>query len=162
MTVILDASPLIFLSKVNLLEVIIQTLDRDVHLSRLVKEELLSPRLDHGEQKRLEAFLDRCQIHNPTKARSFATAMSQADNDSLSLAIHLKATILLADDRILRLMASNQGIRPLGTLGLLMMAKRKGVLSKKQTLAAFETLVGQHGFRISIEVYQDFTAALRN
>lgn len=154
MIVVADASPLIFLAKLRRLDLMGGDRGSAIHASALVHAEVLSPSVANGERQALETFFCGGQIHPPQKARLFATALSPADNDTLALAIRLRAARLLADDRILRAMAAAQGIRPMGTLGLLLAALRQGALSPQKTRRLLDALVRLHGFRIGIEVYQ--------
>jgi uncharacterized protein len=161
MIMVADASPIIFLAKVGRLDWV-ETLGKkiDLHVSSLVQDEVLLPGMAENERQEIARFLDRAHIHAPRKRESFATALSRSDNDTLSLAIQLRATCILVDDRILRAMAEAQGIRPIGTLGILLAALRKGILAKGETRRILDALVGLHGFRIGIEVYQAVVAQI--
>ena len=88
--------------------------------------------------------------------------MSAADNAALTLAIRRKATLLLCDERVTRLMAENEGIRPLGTLGILLRATRAGLLTRRETRQMVDLLIRAHGFRIGIELYQAVLAEIRD
>lgn len=160
MIMVADASPLIFLAKVGRLDLIQAAKKADLHLSALVRDEVLVPGMAAEERRALDDFLAHAQVHPPRKRASFATALSQADNDTLALAIQLRAPFILADDRILRAMAEAQGIRPLGTLGILLAALRQGILSKGEARRLLDALVGLHDFRIGIEVYQALIAQI--
>ncbi|NCD14998.1 MAG: DUF3368 domain-containing protein [Bacteroidia bacterium] len=149
-----DASPVIFLAKLGRLDLIQAGRTVEIHLSALVQDEVLVPGGAEEERLALENFLAQTHVHPPREKASFATALSPADNDTLALAIQLRAQCILADDRILRAMAEAQGIRPLGTLGILLTALRQGILSKGETRRLLDALVGLHDFRIGIEVYQ--------
>lgn len=162
MIVVADASPLIFLAKLNRLDWIGQETGMSIHLSSLVHAEVMGPNVAEVEGQRLKAFFSRCRIHSSRKTSSYATALSAADNASLALAIRLKAERLLSDDRILRAMSEAQGIRPMGTLGLLLGAHRQGRLSADETRRLLDALVSVHGFRISIQVYQASLAQIRS
>lgn len=115
-----------------------------------------------AEARALKDFFARCRIHPASKVPSVATALSAADNATLALAIRLKANRLLADDRILRAMAEAQGIRPLGTLGLLLGAHRREFLSPEESRRLLDALVSLHGFRIGIAVYQAALAQIQS
>jgi predicted nucleic acid-binding protein len=159
MILVADASPLIFLAKLKRLD-LLTVLDTDIHLSRLVHDELLNVEAAGEERRRLEVFLATCQVHPARDHRPFAAALSRADNATLALALRLKARILLADDRILRTLAETEGLRPLGTLGVLLQALRQGRLTRRQARHDLDALVGLYGFRIGIEVYQTVVARI--
>ena len=139
-----------------------QLLGADIHLSALVQNEVLGPEVAEAEAQALKDFFVRCRIRPPSKGPSYATALSAVDNATLALAIRLKAERLLADDRILRAMAEAQGIRPLGTLGLLLGVQRRGFLSPEESRRLLDALVSLHGFRIGIAVYQAALAQIQS
>ena len=154
MIVVADASPLIFLAKVRRLELICELLGGDIRIPRAVRAEVMAPGIDPAERDVLEAFLASCVIEAVPRPRSFASAMSRADNAALTLAVRRKADILLCDERVTRLMAETEGIRPLGTLGVLLRAGRRGLMQPAETRRVVDLLVATHGFRIGVELYQ--------
>ena len=80
--------------------------------------------------------------------------MSEADNEALTLAVRQRADVILCDERAMRLMAKAEGIRPLGTLGILLKAARNGLMAPPEAGKATSRRAGAfHGFRIGIELY---------
>ena len=59
-------------------------------------------------------------------------------------------------------MAAAEGIRPLGTLGVLLRAMRKDLLSPVETRKLVDVLIRLHSFRIGIEVYQAVLAEIES
>ncbi len=155
MIVVADASPLIFLAKVRRLEIVGRALGRDVRVPRQVAEEVLSPGADPAEIREIEEFLANCRVEVVRRPRRFASGMSRADNAALTLAVRENADFLLCDERISRLMAEAEGIRPVGTLGVLLRAMRVDLLSATETRTLVDRLVQDHGFRIGIELYRE-------
>ena len=94
-------------------------------------------------------------------ARSFASAMSAADNAALTLAVQYQAEFLLFDERITRRMAEAEGIRPMGTLGVLLRAMRNDLLDQIETRRLVDLLVISHGFRIGVGLYQAVLAEIQ-
>jgi predicted nucleic acid-binding protein len=86
--------------------------------------------------------------------------MSAADNAALTLALRCKADFLLCDERATRSMAEIEGVRPLGTLGILLRAALSKLISAKEAKRMVNLLVSTHDFRISVEVYQAVLDAL--
>ena len=154
MIVVADASPLIFLAKVRQLDLLHGLPGRDIRIPRPVHREVVVPGLDPIEREVLESFLASCTIEAVPRPRSFASAMSAADSAALTLAVRVKASILLCDERVTRIMAQAEGIRPLGTLGVLLRARRQGLLTRSEALGAVDLLVRTHSFRIGVELYQ--------
>ena len=162
MIVVADASPLIFLGKLRRLELLRHVLGSDIRVPRAVYHELLVPAVEPAERLVLETFLGPCRIEAVSRPGSFARAMSAADNAVLTLAMRSKADILLCDERITRTMAEAEGIRPLGTLGVLLRARRQCLLSPDETRRLVDQLVSAHNFRIGIEVYQAVLAEINS
>ena len=79
--------------------------------------------------------------------------MSRADNVAMTLAVRLKAGLLLTDDRTVRRLAAVEGMRPLGTLGVLLLALRGGLVDRAEVRRLVDDLVRSHGFRIGVELY---------
>jgi predicted nucleic acid-binding protein len=80
--------------------------------------------------------------------------MSRADNEAVTLAVRARAGMLLCDDKLTRRMAEAEGIRPLSTLGILLMAMRQQRLTPDEARMLLDRLVESHDFRIGIGVYQ--------
>ena len=154
MIVVADASPLIFLAKIRRLALIHRLLGRDVRLPTLIRDEVLAPNVDPAEQRALETFLAACKIKAVRQPRRFASPMSRADDAALTLAIRDRADILLCDEKITRMMAQTEGVRPLGTLGIVLRAMRQQVMPPSEAKRLLDDLIQPHGFRIGIEVYR--------
>ncbi len=160
MIVVADASPLIFLAKVRKLDLVCGLLGRDIRLPRAVHREVVAPGIDAVERETLESFLAHCRIEAVPRPRRFASCMSAADNAALTLAVRCRAGILLCDERATRIVAEAEGIRPLGTLGVLLRAMREEMLTRSEVRGTVDLLVRTHGFRIGVELYQAILAEL--
>lgn len=160
MIVVADASPLIFLAKIRRLDLIHVLLGRDIRLPQAVRKELFAGTVDPVERDHLDTFLADCQIETVRRPRRFASAMSAADNAALTLALRCKADHLLCDDRVTRSMSEIEGIRPLGTLGILLRAVDKRLIPGGEAKELIDLLVSTHNFRIGVEVYQAVLARL--
>ena len=79
--------------------------------------------------------------------------MSRADNAAMTLAVRTSADTLLADDRIVRRIAMVQGVRPIGSVGVLLRARRQGRLNGQEVRRILDDLIGSHSFRIGVELY---------
>ena len=153
MIVVADASPLIFLGKIRRLDLIHRVLGGDVVVPQQVRDEVLARPLDPVESDELHRFLATVRMEGVDSPRAFAAGMSRADNAAMTLAVRLKADLLLADDRTVRRLADVEGIRPLGTLGVLLLALRRGLVDRTELRRLVDDLVRSHGFRIGVELY---------
>ena len=153
MTVVADASPLIFLGKIRRLDLIHRVLGGDVVVPQQVRDEVLARPLDPAESDELHRFLAAVRMERVDRPRAFAAGMSRADNAAMTLVVRLKADLLLADDRTVRRLAVVEGIRPLATLGVLLLALRWGLVDQAEVRRLVDDLVRSHGFRIGVELY---------
>ncbi len=160
MIVVADASPLIFLAKLRPLGLVSRLLGGDILIPRIVHTEVMQPGTDPVELETLASFFSQCTIQTVTRPRAYATAMSAADNAALTLAVRRKAAFLLCDERVTRLMAENEGIRPIGTLGVLLRAHQADLLPRLEVRRMVDLLIQAHGFRIGVETYQGVLAHL--
>ena len=158
---VLDSAPIIFLGKIDQLTLLGRLFGPDIIVPRLVRNEILPPALEPDEERRLSTFLDGCQIIDPGTVGFRAHGLSRADSAILSVAKEQGARLVLSDDRLLRRVASIEGLRTVGTLGILIRATKQGILSAAQTEKLLSQLVREHGFRISTAVYDAVRDAIR-
>jgi predicted nucleic acid-binding protein len=162
MRVIADASPLIFLAKIRQVDLMMKLWGRDILVPRRVADEVLAAGTDYLELDVLKGFLQHCKIETIRSPRQFALAMSLADNEALTLAIRSGASMLLCDDKLTRRMAELEGVRPIGTLGILLQAMQQDLISPHTARTLIDQLVEHHAFRIGISVYQAALHAINN
>ena len=160
MMVVADASPLIFLGKIRRLGLVRRLLGHDIRVPRAVRNEVLTPGIDPAEEDLLKAFLKTCRIETVRRPRRFAACMSRADNEALTLAVRSHADMILCDERTMRIMAECEGVCPLGTLGIILRAARRNIMTPSAARQSVDTLIRSHGFRIGVEVYQAVLAEL--
>ena len=160
MILILDAAPVIFLAKINCLPLLAKLFDADIIVSAAVRDELFGPEVPPDEERLLTAFLTNCKITNINEPDIYARALSFADNCILTLAHKEHADMVLSDDRLVRKLAVIEGFRVVGTLGVLLHANKKKLLTAKKTLSLLDQLVEEHNFRISIQVYETVRKAV--
>ena len=154
MFLILDSAPAIFLAKINCLPLPAKLFDADIIVAAAVRDELFGPEVPPDEERLLTAFLANCKITNISEPFIYARALSFADNCILTLAHKEHADMVLSDDLLLRKLAAIEGFRVVGTLGVLLHAKKKKLLTAKKALSLLDQLVEEHNFRISTRVYE--------
>jgi predicted nucleic acid-binding protein len=160
--VVADACPLIFLAKLRCLELLDTLFAGPILIAESVRQEVLADPVTPDEAEGLGRFLLTAWVEEVSFTRRYASAMSRSDQETLALAERGRADLLLTDDRLVREMAAVAKIRPMGTLGVLVLAMRKKVLTKKETQALVETLIRCHKFRISIELYEQVLRTIRD
>ena len=154
MIIVTDAAPLIFLAKLNRLDLISQLFGKNILVPALIADEVLHPPLPPGEELRLQRFLKTATIAKTLKSRKKSTSLSRADLAVYELAVKRKADYVLSDDKLLRTLLATEGLVPLGTLGLLVHATTKELLTKEEARNDLDQLINNHKLRISIELYK--------
>ncbi len=130
MILIADAAPLIFLSKINRLRLITASFNAEILLPSAVKQEVLGPCAPPDEAPFLQDFISECNVIDLHDPDIFAAALSFADNCVLTLAHRKRASMVLSDDRLVRRISALEGFQSIGTLGVLIRAQKKFLLSK--------------------------------
>jgi predicted nucleic acid-binding protein len=157
MTVICDASPLIFLAKLDRLALVRAVLGREVVVVDCVVSEILGGgTASDSEHRRLTEFVASCRVVTSRARASRSQRLSLCDTRTLAYAVKHRADWLLADERLMRRIAESEQIATIGTLGLLAAAVRRGKLTPHQARQDLDKLVSEHQFRISVALYQRF------
>ena len=151
--VVCDSSPLIFLAKMDCLDLIPQIMNREIHVLSDVVSELFAKTTHSGEFSRLKSFLEGTRIVDYTDEKSHPSKLSSVDFASLAYALKIKAEILLVDERLLRRAAIENKIRVMGCLGILLTAHDQGLKSKQWTKNKIEQAMTIHGLRIAVSLY---------
>lgn len=153
-SVICDASPLIFLAKVDQLELIAKVMGCPIVVLSCVVREVLSKRAAPLEAHRLRTWLSNVETVDYENSLFATDALSRSDRATLAWAVKNRAECLLADERLLRRFAQEYGIRAIGFCGILIQASQKGYLSRDEALRSVKIAIQEHGLRISVQLYQ--------
>jgi predicted nucleic acid-binding protein len=155
MIVVSDASPLIILAKLDRLHLLTCLFDAEITVLRCVVSEVLGERAGILERQRLEAFFESsARIVEFSSTDLASKALSACDQSTLTYCEQNKAEWLVADERLLRRIAKGKGIAVIGTMGILLEAVRRNLLSKAEAKQDVQKAVGEHGLRISVALYQ--------
>jgi predicted nucleic acid-binding protein len=152
--VLCDASPLIFLAKLNRLDLIERSTEARVIVLRCVVHEVLSARAALVETERLRAWFATVEVVDYEGSLFESQALSLSDRTSLAWAFEHTVDWFLVDERLLRRFAKERGIRVIGFCGLMLKAAEQGILTKSEVLTLLDTSIREHGFRISVQLYQ--------
>jgi hypothetical protein len=133
--VVSDTSPLTALLTIGQAELVRDLFDR-VIVPPAVRSELLR------EHAILPAWLDTVTPKG-IPAEVIEAQLDSGEAEAIALALELQADALLIDERLGRQVATRLGIRPIGVLGCLVLAKRRGQISSLSAL--IEQLRSQAG-----------------
>ena len=125
--VIADTGPIISLVLIDKLDILDKIFD-EVKIANAVWEEITRDESKPFIEKVKQYFKDKtCKIKS---FNELTFIMDYGESESLILYNEIKADFILIDDKKARNIAENFGAKCIGTLGLLSVAKDKGLISK--------------------------------
>ena len=150
MLIVSDASPIIALAVCNKLDLLDKLFDR-ICIPMAVYEELAIP--DKPKAGDIIAWSRDKVIHvkNPSVITALSMNLDAGESEALALYWETEADFLLIDEKRGRIIALRNGIKTIGTAGILLLSKQKGFITSIKPLLE---LLTNHGFRISDILYQ--------
>ena len=166
MIAIINSSPLIYLGKLGLLSVLHQLFDQVLTVASVKKEVLDS---SSAEYAILDSAFSDWLIVSEIPISSLSNRLGdmglhKGEIDALVLAYHtqkLKSdSVIVIDDLAARDVARTLGLRVTGTIGIILLATKNGLLSKNESRAKVRALVEETSFRISAALYSKIISEL--
>ncbi len=156
MIVVSDTSPLSNLAIVGRLS-LLREIYNTVIIPQAVAEELANAR-DEAQQIEAVLSLDWIEVRQATNLELIAMLRNDAlldrgEAEAIALALELNADELLIDERLGRREATLLGLSIIGVLGVLLIAKRRGLIRAVQPV--IDALIAQAGFRVSSKLYEE-------
>lgn len=134
-TAVSNTSPLIVLDRIGQVDLLTRLFDT-VFLPPAVVSEL-------GPDFTLP---ERIVIKAGVPTRVFTSSLGRGEVEAISLALEITPNYLIIDDSAARLVAERHGVNVVGTLGLLLAAKRRGFISEVKPLLE---ILSESGFRMT-------------
>jgi predicted nucleic acid-binding protein len=155
--VVSDASVLICLGAVNLLD-LLKTLYAEIVVPNAVLQEVLVAASSRpGAQETAQAIQDGwIKVQKPSNAAlvtSLQATLDSGEAEAIALASELHAALILMDESAGRSVVKRLGMRVVGTLGVLLRAKQTGALPALKPV--LDRLMNQYRFRLSRKLYDD-------
>jgi len=150
MRVIVNSSPLIFLAKLGLLDVLGELFE-EVYITDGVYHETVVEGHGHDEALLIAeaSFLRRVSIRNHELFRFLLEMIDYGEAETIVAALENKFDLVILDDKDARKVARGFGLKVTGTLGILLLARRKGLIP---AVGPYIEELRKHGFRISEDV----------
>lgn len=147
MIVVCDASPIISLSLIGRFDLLRQLYGK-ICVPDAVYQEVtrMDERAGAGELASAD-WVERRTLGNDFLTGALYGELDHGESEAIALAVELGADLLLVDERQGRAVAARFGLKVAGVLGVLIEAKRKGLLTRIGPV--LEDLQGKAGFRIS-------------
>lgn len=146
--VVADSSALIIYERINRLDILQSVYDTLIVPPAVVREVFHTHALpDWIHEQRLTAMV---------ASRIVAARLGDGEREAIALALELNASLLLLDDLPARHLAQELGIKILGSAGVLVTAKEKGVI---ELVGPLLREMQEYDFRVSQKVV---TGILKN
>lgn len=153
MIVVSDTSPIINLAAIRRLE-LLPALFGKVIIPQKVFEEIVvaGHGLPGAEEIQAAAWVEVQSVRNQQKVSTLLAKIHPGEAEAIVLSLELKADVVLLDDADARAVAQALGATYTGLLGVLLRAKKQGLLLKVGPVLS--ELLELTSFRIFQEVYR--------
>lgn len=154
MIVVSNSSVLIALSAIGRLELLPKKFTRGIIIPGAVWEEVVvtGHGLPGAKSVADASWINQQQVADITLVFTLRASLDKGEAEVIALAREIKADLLLLDEKSARNIARRFNYTVLGTVGLLIWAKRQGLI---QSLADdLEALQQKGGFRLGKNIYQ--------
>jgi hypothetical protein len=153
MIIVSNTSPLINLAHIGQLN-LLQQLYEQVVIPPAVYDEIVVAGAGQPGATEVESYnwIQVKQVTHQQMVTSLQFDVDRGEAEAIVLAVEIKPDLLLLDERKGRLIASRLGIKLTGVLGILIEAKRHGLITEVKPI--MDVLTDQVGFRVSISLYQ--------
>jgi len=146
MKIVANSSPLITLAKIEKMKL----LRYDIAIPKAVFDEITKPKKEHRE-KLYEWGKDKVvEVKNKRAIEYLEIILGRGETEAIVLAEEINADAVLIDDLKARKVANFRGLKIIGTIGILLDAKEKGLI--KQVKPLLDELIKKK-IRISKELY---------
>jgi predicted nucleic acid-binding protein len=149
MSVVADSGPLYYLALIGEATVL-QPLYTRVFVPAAVVGEMLQPRTPDAVRSWISQRPDWLEVRPDPAPDATLGFLDQGEGAAITLALALRATRVLIDDWEGRAEAVRRNLRVTGTLGVLVLAQRRGLLDFETALAR----LSQTNFYLSAELLQ--------
>ncbi|MFH0726551.1 MAG: DUF3368 domain-containing protein [Pseudomonadota bacterium] len=151
MKIISDSSPLMAFSAIGKLPLLQEELGQIIIPDAVWTEIAVDGKHKKGTGDILRADWIKIEyVKNQVLAKSLRKDIDYGESEAIALAVELDADLILLDDKMARTVASNFGLNILGTVGILIRAKKKGLL--QQLRPELQNLLVEANFRLSHEL----------
>lgn len=154
MKLVVNASPLIFLDKVGGMPLLCDCFE-EILVPPAVVSEIGTLRLP--ERIRAKAL----STAGSAFVRGAVGSLHAGELEVMVLAQEADIGLVALDDMLARRKAKQMGLHPIGTVGILLLAQKRGFLEAIQVRAKIEELVETHGLYLSSRVLENVWDALK-
>lgn len=137
-----NSSPLIALEQIGQLD-LLEKLFADIIVPQAVVRET-------APTVQLPTWMTIQQLAQPIAPQIVSASLGAGESEAISLALEINADLIILDERSARRLAASLGLRIIGTVGILLDAKKYGYITEMRS--QLDNLLN-FGFRISPQIY---------
>ncbi|MBK5114167.1 MAG: DUF3368 domain-containing protein [Candidatus Heimdallarchaeota archaeon] len=159
MIAVINASPLIYLSKLGIIEILPQLFTR-VITSSTVKQEVLQEKKAPEYtilNELFESWLEVVSVEEKIIQKLAELQIHRGEAEVIAIRRELlkkeKTTVVIIDDLLAREIATSLGLTVIGTIGVLLKALKEKIITKKKSQTLLEQLITTTTFRLTARVY---------
>ena len=129
-------------------------LDRIGQLTLLKQlfEQIYVPTAVHREFGKKVNWIKVTSVHNPIAIKTLMIQIDAGESEVIALALEMQDCVAILDDKKARRIAQDIGLKITGTVGLLLKAKKDGVIDKIKPLL---DQLNEAGFHVGESLYQN-------
>lgn len=152
MIVVANAGPLIALAQIGHFN-LLRSLYGELRIPLAVRDEVVASGRGRpgGVEVSAAAWIHIVGVRDTTAVQLLRERLDAGESEAIVLAIELEADLLLIDEARGRRVAEARGLNKTGTVGMLVVAKKRGLISAVTPLL---DELRAAGFRMSEELYQ--------
>lgn len=134
MHVFFNTSPVIFLEKLGLLDILLPQLWEKVYITGAVINEI------NDKEITGRTFFRKYSVKDKIAVKAMPSALHKGESESIIGAVETGVKFLIVDDIKAKKKAHSLGIETMGTIGVLLVAIKRGILSKKEAISYLQKL----------------------
>jgi predicted nucleic acid-binding protein len=106
----------------------IETLFSEIFMTEAVLEEIMVKAYNREDEKKLIETIRTEKVRDPFAVKTLQTGLGKGESECIVLAKEIDADFVILDDKNARKIAEFLGLKVIGTLGILVLAHKKGIL----------------------------------
>ncbi|MEL4896878.1 DUF3368 domain-containing protein [Crocosphaera sp. Alani8] len=152
MIIVSNTSPLSSLAKIDRLN-LLEEIYHNIIIPQAVYDELIDIKAGKKINNTIKNanWIQIRAITNKQLVSKLEHNLDRGEAEAITLSVELKANLLLIDERLGRREANQLGLTVTGVLGVLLIAKKRGLIN--QVKVVMDELILQTTFRVSSKLY---------
>ena len=131
---------------------LLQDLYHELYIPEAVRSELKAiPDKKARREVQQAPWIHPCSVQDRRFVQTLQLELDEGEAEAIALSLELPANLLLMDELRGRRIAERFSVRTLGVLGVLLQAKRRGIVTAVKPI--LDTLITKAGFWVGNELY---------